>query len=157
MDEVKVGSGWTPVPAAHEPVGLEACRHCRQPILHAGLRNGQGENFCCQGCLQVHGILGGNQWDRYYDLLEQGGRKAPKAVVGEEYAAFLSGLEDARILAGIGKWEDGRHSVTAAIFWMKTRAGWKGGKAGTAIASVTVQGAPQTSTTSSSSLLLVWL
>jgi cation transport ATPase len=122
MDEVKVESGWTPVPAASGagPAAgaagaeekLQACRHCRQPILHSGLRNGKGEEFCCQGCLQVHDILGGNQWDRYYDLLEQGGRKAPKAVVGEEYAAFLSGLDDPRTLAGIGKWEDGRHSVS---------------------------------------------
>lgn len=116
MSEVKTGSGWVPVPAEGDKPEARpetaACLHCRQAILHSTYRNDRDESFCCQGCLQVHAILGDHDWGRYYDLLEQGGRKAPKAVAGEEYASFLATLDEPRTLAGIGKWDVGLHRLT---------------------------------------------
>lgn len=88
-----------------------ACRHCGQAILHTRLSDGHGGTFCCQGCLEVHAVLGGRDGGRYYELLERGGRKAPKAVVGAEYAAFLATLDDPDVLASLGRWEGGRHAV----------------------------------------------
>lgn len=112
MSEVWSGSGRVPAPAKDAAAGDAACLHCRQAILHSTFRNGRGETFCCHGCLQVHAILGDQDWGRYYDLLEQGGRKAPKAVAGEEYGSFLATLEDPKTLAAMGKWEGGLHKVS---------------------------------------------
>ncbi len=106
-------SGWSPAPPTppDDSPGA-ACGHCRQAILHTVVRDAGGTAFCCQGCLEVHALLAGQSWGRYYDLLEQDGRKAPKAAFGEEYAAYLATLDDSRTLAGIGRWEPGRHAVT---------------------------------------------
>lgn len=101
----------TASPAAAVPAAGEACGHCRQAILHSAVRGEGGLVFCCQGCLEVNALLGGREGGTYYALLEQVGRKAPKAAVGEEYSAFLATLDNPDVLAGIGRREPGRHAV----------------------------------------------
>lgn len=88
------------------------CAHCGQPVFHGGWGNPAGESFCCDGCLRVHALLGGAKWGRYYDLLGQSGKQAPRARLGEGYRAFLDSLDDPGTLAAIGRWDLRRHSVS---------------------------------------------
>lgn len=57
-------------------------------------------------------MLGSAGWDRYYDLLGQSGKNAPQANPGEDYRAFLAGLDDPGTLAAVGDWNGRRHAVT---------------------------------------------
>lgn len=109
MDDGPARAKGAETTAGIEESGL--CLHCRQAILTPHTDD-KGAVFCCAGCLKVHEFLGTNGWEKYYDLLEQGGRKPPRAAAGEEYAALLQSLSDPRVLAGMGRHEGGRHALT---------------------------------------------
>lgn len=72
----------------------------------------EGAFFCCEGCREVHALLAAERWAPYRDMMEQGGKRAPRAWVGEAFRALLASLDDPAALASLGRWEGQRHAVT---------------------------------------------
>lgn len=102
---------------AASPSGLahaasSVCLHCGGPILATEIHDEQGQTFCCQGCLEVHVLLDGKGWGQFYDLLQQGGGKAPRAQGSREYAQFLDTLRMPTGLVGVGHYRDHNHNVS---------------------------------------------
>jgi Cu2+-exporting ATPase len=103
----------SPAPKEASPRVANPCAHCGQLLLHGTFRDAEGKAFCCQGCLQVHALLADAPWgNRFNDLLEQSGRRAPQADAGEDYRAFLASLDDPARLADVGRREGSKHSLT---------------------------------------------
>ena len=88
------------------------CVHCGQAVFHGSFRNPAGETFCCEGCLKVHAVIGASDWGRYYDLLEQSGKRPPQAGPGADYRDFLATLDEAGALEALGRWDGRKHSVS---------------------------------------------
>jgi cation transport ATPase len=88
------------------------CLHCGGPFLATVARNAQGDVFCCQGCLEVHAMLGGKGWEQFYALLEQGGGQAPRAQGSREYDQFLATLRSPESLTGLGTRSGDYHTVS---------------------------------------------
>lgn len=95
-----------PVPAA------QSCGHCGQLLLHGAIRDADEAAFCCEGCREVHAFLSGPRWEPYRGLMQQEGRNAPRAFIGEAYRRALAGLSDAKVLEGLGRWHGRKHAVT---------------------------------------------
>lgn len=89
-----------------------ACSHCGQVLLRTDLSGPDGEAFCCEGCREVSAFLAAERWAPYRELMGQGGKRAPRAWVGEEFRARLAAWEDPIVLAGLGRWEGRKHAVT---------------------------------------------
>jgi Cu2+-exporting ATPase len=65
------------------------CAHCGQPVPAAARRSGEGAQFCCGGCRQVHALIQAWGLDQYYRLVErQPAVLAPARVTGREFADF---------------------------------------------------------------------
>jgi cation transport ATPase len=88
------------------------CGHCGQLVIGSQTPDAQGDIFCCEGCRNIHGWLRQARMDGYYDLMEQSGKKAPQAYIGEDYRAFLASLDGPDALAGLGRWSQGRHALS---------------------------------------------
>jgi Cu2+-exporting ATPase len=72
------------------------CAHCGLPVPPAMHRAGDAQQFCCEGCRQVYGILHDWGFDGYYQLLDrQGGRGVPAQVKGRRFDE----LDDETLLA----------------------------------------------------------
>lgn len=100
----------TPAAAPIAPAA-NACAHCGQLLLHSGLEGADGAAFCCEGCREVHGLLAGDRWRPYRDLMELQGRKAPRAFLGESDRARIAAFRDPAAVAGLGRWRDRLHGV----------------------------------------------
>ena len=98
--------------AAGAAPASEACSHCGQLAIASRILGPDGSIFCCEGCRNVHAWLAASKLEGYYGLLEQSGRKAPQAFAGEEYRGFLKSLDEPGVLAGVGRWEGGRHALS---------------------------------------------
>jgi Cu2+-exporting ATPase len=99
-------------PAFAGTVSSRACAHCGQVLLRTAFPGPEGAFFCCEGCREVHAFLAGERWAPYRDLMVQGGKRAPRAWVGEAFRSLLASLEDPATLAGLGRWNGRRHAVT---------------------------------------------
>jgi Cu2+-exporting ATPase len=88
------------------------CGHCGQLVIGCKTPDAHGEIFCCEGCRNIHGWLRQARMDGYYDLMEQSGKKAPQAYIGEDYRAFLASLDGPEALAGLGRRSQGRHALS---------------------------------------------
>lgn len=99
--------------AASEASPLQSlCGHCGQLVIGSKTPDAQGDIFCCEGCRNIHGWLSQARMDGYYDLMEQSGKKAPQAYIGEDYRAFLASLDGPEALAGLGRRSQGRHALS---------------------------------------------
>ena len=87
------------------------CSHCGQLVIGSRISDGQGDAFCCEGCRAIHGWLKSSRLEGYYDLMKQGGRKAPQATIGEDYKSLLASLDEPGALAGMGRWTGARHDL----------------------------------------------
>lgn len=99
---------------AQTPGQGQSCRHCAGPLLATTVSDEGGGVFCCQGCLEVHRILGGKGWDQFYDLLRQSGGQVPRVQASRDYDAFLSALRTPQGLQGIGRQDGDDHTVSLA-------------------------------------------
>ncbi|MEO6096027.1 MAG: heavy metal translocating P-type ATPase metal-binding domain-containing protein, partial [Fibrobacteria bacterium] len=88
------------------------CCHCGQLVIGSISPDAQGDIFCCEGCRTIHGWLRQARLDGYYDLMEQSGKRAPQAFIGEDYRAFLSSLDGPDALTGLGRRSQGRHALS---------------------------------------------
>jgi len=62
------------------------CDHCGLEVPPALVREGEEEQFCCEGCRQVWGILHDWGFDGFYRRLEsEGGRMGPASVSGRRF------------------------------------------------------------------------
>src|SRR6266700_5518934 len=60
--------------------GLDACFHCGEPCNSSGFEK-NAKQFCCRGCLTVHGLLTESGLGHFYDLGRHPGvrlRRSPK-------------------------------------------------------------------------------
>jgi len=96
---------------APAPANKGACAHCGQILLRTDLVGPDGEAFCCEGCREVNAILAAERWAPYRELMGQGGKRAPRAWIGEAYRTRLAALDDPVLLAGLGRWEGRKHAV----------------------------------------------
>ncbi len=97
------------------PAAGPTCAHCGQLVIDTRLAGeAEGEVFCCQGCRSIHAWLKSARMEGYYVLLEQSGKRAPQAFMGEEYQAFLTSLDEPGVLEGMGRRENGLHAVALA-------------------------------------------
>ncbi|MDK9699981.1 MAG: heavy metal translocating P-type ATPase [bacterium] len=99
------------------------CTHCGTPVPEQLLRPGPSEQFCCNGCATVYGILHGCDLEEYYRLRKElsDDVKRPAKVTGKDYSgfddpAFLS--QTARKLPGglleIELYVEGTHCIACA-------------------------------------------
>lgn len=79
-----------------------ACDHCGEPLPSPPIRNEQGNDFCCEGCKLVYGMLQENDLCTYYEL-------EPRAGISfkgrkQEHFAFL---DDAQLRERLIDFSDG--------------------------------------------------
>lgn len=66
-----------------------ACAHCGLAVPAGLLRDGEAEQFCCNGCRQVHALVKEWGFDQYYRLVDQqGGTLEPAKVTGRSFEDF---------------------------------------------------------------------
>jgi len=84
-----------PVPGAGSARAVAAaCAHCGLDVPAALCRADAPEQFCCNGCRQVHALLREWGFDHYYQLVDrQAGVLAPARVSGRSFEDF----DDARL------------------------------------------------------------
>lgn len=94
------------------PVSSRLCSHCGQVLLRTAFPGPDGAFFCCEGCREVHAFLSAERWAPYRDLMDQGGKRAPRAWVDEAFRTLLASLGNPATLAGLGRWDGRKHAVT---------------------------------------------
>jgi Cu2+-exporting ATPase len=79
-----------PEPRASAPAETAViCTHCGLPVPSRLVRPEREEQFCCNGCEQVYGILHDWGFAGYYRLLDRtGGRGVPARVSGRQFQDF---------------------------------------------------------------------
>jgi Cu2+-exporting ATPase len=88
------------------------CAHCGLEVPAGLVREGEAEQFCCNGCRQVHGMLQELGFEGYYDLLDrQGLRAEPAQVSGRSFEDF----DDPALLGQIAE-PGGRESLRARLY-----------------------------------------
>lgn len=94
-------------PAAdRRPSAVVTCAHCGLPVPASLVREGDREQFCCNGCRQVYTLVREWGFDQYYQLVErQRGELEPARVTGRSFEDFDdSGLQaEATDEAGAGR------------------------------------------------------
>ena len=66
-----------------------ACAHCGLAVPAGLLREGETEQFCCNGCRQVHALVKEWGFDQYYRLVDQQqGVLEPAKVTGRSFEDF---------------------------------------------------------------------
>ncbi len=81
-------------PAIESSPARPACAHCGLDVPAARCRANAAEQFCCNGCRQVHTLLREWGFDHYYQLVDrQAGVLAPARVSGRSFEDF----DDARV------------------------------------------------------------
>ena len=66
-----------------------ACAHCGLAVPPALVREGEAEQFCCDGCRQVYALVKEWGFDQYYRLVDQQrGALEPAKVTGRSFEDF---------------------------------------------------------------------
>ncbi|MFO7692614.1 MAG: heavy metal translocating P-type ATPase metal-binding domain-containing protein [Vicinamibacterales bacterium] len=77
---------------ARRPSAAVVCAHCGLPVPASLVRAGDTEQFCCNGCRQVHTLVREWGFDQYYKLVErQNGELEPARVTGRSFEDFDDG------------------------------------------------------------------
>ena len=78
----------SPFPAPR-PGAEVACAHCGLPVPTGLFREGDEQQFCCNGCRQVYTLVREWGFERYYTLVErQNGALEPARVTGRSFDDF---------------------------------------------------------------------
>jgi Cu2+-exporting ATPase len=89
--------------AARRPSAAEACAHCGLAVPARLVREGDTEQFCCNGCRQVHTLVHEWGFDQYYRLVDrQQGTLEPARVTGRSFEDFDDGRVQAEATEQIG-------------------------------------------------------
>ena len=89
--------------AAHRPSAAVTCAHCGLAVPASLVREGDAEQFCCNGCRQVYTLV--REWglDQYYRLVEQqDSALEPARVTGRSFEDFDDGRLQAEATEKIG-------------------------------------------------------
>ncbi len=79
------------------------CAHCGLPVPASLVREGDTEQFCCNGCRQVHTLVSEWGFEKYYTLVErQNGELEPARVTGRSFEDFDDGRLQAEATETIG-------------------------------------------------------
>ncbi|MGL1901312.1 MAG: heavy metal translocating P-type ATPase metal-binding domain-containing protein [Fibrobacterales bacterium] len=90
---------------------MSQCIHCHDSIIHEPIVDDGGNQFCCNGCLQVYQIIqSGDGLDFYYTLLEAEKSRAPKVVASNQ--SLLTTLNNAQDVSALGRWNENQHSIS---------------------------------------------
>jgi len=82
--------------AAHRPGAAASCAHCGLAVPGGLVRAGDADQFCCNGCRQVHTLIGEWGFDQYYRLVgQQRGQIEPARVSGRSFEDFDDEREQA--------------------------------------------------------------
>lgn len=76
--------------AAEPNTAAVLCTHCGLPVPAGLVAPGETEQFCCQGCRTVYGVIRGCGLERYYHLRESAADAAPRAAqtTGRRYDEY---------------------------------------------------------------------
>jgi Cu2+-exporting ATPase len=78
-----------PALAAAELPTRPDCSHCGLPVPTALFREGDADQFCCQGCRLVWAVIHEHGLERYYDVAEQLGEPGqPARTTDADYEEF---------------------------------------------------------------------
>ncbi len=89
--------------ATRRPGTHVACAHCGLAVPANLVRDGDAEQFCCNGCRQVHTLVREWGFDQYYRLVErQDGVLEPARVSGRSFEDFDDGGAQAEATADLG-------------------------------------------------------
>ncbi|MDO8835628.1 MAG: heavy metal translocating P-type ATPase metal-binding domain-containing protein, partial [Vicinamibacterales bacterium] len=89
--------------AARRPGAAAACAHCGLPVPASLVREGDTDQFCCNGCRQVHTLVREWGFDQYYRLVDsQQGELEPARVTGRSFEDFDDGNLQARATSSLG-------------------------------------------------------
>ncbi len=103
----------------------KGCSHCNADLLGAGLSGEDGAKFCCEGCRVVYHLLSGSDGGRYYELMDLGKARPPRAGLSRDYQVYLEGFRNPEALRRIGAWQGNSHSLTLQCSDMQCAAcGW---------------------------------
>ncbi len=106
-------------------VSTTGCTHCGADLFGAGLGGENGARFCCEGCRVVYHLLSGNEGGRYYELMDLGKTRPPRAGLSKDYREYLQGFRNPEALRRIGAWDANSHSLTLECSDMQCAAcGW---------------------------------
>ena len=64
---------------------LVDCAHCTLPVPPGRLREGDEEQFCCDGCETVFAVLHDHGLERWYDLRGEAGEGRQARPSGRSY------------------------------------------------------------------------
>ena len=88
---------------ATRPGMTAACAHCGLEVPAGLVREGDTEQFCCNGCRQVYTLVREWGFDRYYRLVDrQQGALEPAHVTGRSFEEFDDGRLQAEATEKIG-------------------------------------------------------
>ena len=88
---------------ARRPSAGVVCAHCGLPVPARLVREADTEQFCCNGCRQVHTLVTEWGFERYYSLVErQQGELEPARVTGRSYEEFDDGRLQAEATETVG-------------------------------------------------------
>ena len=89
--------------ASRRPGAEVACAHCGLAVPASLVREGHTEQFCCNGCRQVHTLIAEWGFDQYYRLVDrQRGTIEPARVSGRSFADFDDEHEQAEATDQMG-------------------------------------------------------
>ena len=89
--------------AARRPIASVACAHCGLAVPASLVREGDTEQFCCNGCRQVRTLVREWGFDQYYRLVErQQGTLEPARVTGRSFEDFDDGRLQAEATEQVG-------------------------------------------------------
>jgi Cu2+-exporting ATPase len=88
---------------AHRPSAAVVCAHCGLAVPASLVREGDAEQFCCNGCRQVHTLVREWGFDQYYRLVDrQQGALGPARVTGRSFEDFDDERVQAEASASLG-------------------------------------------------------
>ena len=77
---------------ARRPNSGAVCAHCGLAVPASLVREGDADQFCCNGCRQVYTLVQEWGFDKYYTLVErQRGVLEPARVTGRSFEDFDDG------------------------------------------------------------------
>ncbi|MEI6667101.1 MAG: heavy metal translocating P-type ATPase metal-binding domain-containing protein [Acidobacteriota bacterium] len=89
--------------AVHRPDSAASCAHCGLAVPAGVVREHDTDQFCCNGCRQVHTLIGEWGFGRYYRLVDQQrGRLEPARVSGRSFEDFDDDREQATATDQLG-------------------------------------------------------
>jgi Cu2+-exporting ATPase len=89
--------------ATRRPGTDVTCAHCGLPVPASLVREGDADQFCCNGCRQVHTLVREWGFDQYYRLVDsQKGDLEPARVTGRSFEDFDDGRLQAQATSSLG-------------------------------------------------------